>query len=89
MTFAEFDRNALKIVNGAPKTYSSSERVERIFCGNCGSPLGYVNADYPEKIEIPAGAFDDLEPLAPQVHIWTSRKPSWLPICDHLPQREQ
>jgi hypothetical protein len=88
MTFAEFEKDSLTILRGSPKEYQSSKKVTRTFCEACGSPLSYISSAYPDKVEIPVGAFDDPESLAPQVHIWTSRKPSWLVICDHLPQRE-
>lgn len=47
---------------GAPKTYRSSNFVERGFCGECGTPLSY---DAPDGIAIAVGAFDhpaDIEP---------------------------
>jgi len=89
MTFAEFEKDSFKIVQGSPKEYKSSKKVTRTFCESCGSPLCYMNTDYPDKVELPVGAFDDPEPLATQIHIWTSRKPSWVVIGDDLPQREE
>lgn len=90
MTFVEFQKESFKILQGTPKEYKSSEKVTRTFCENCGSPLCYTNTDYLDKVELSVGAFDDPEPLAPQMHIWVSRKPSWVVIHDNLPQlREQ
>ena len=89
MTFAEFEKENLKITQGTPKEYQSSTKVIRTFCENCGSPISYTHEDYSDKVEMPVGAFDDLELLAPQMHIWTSRKPKWFMIHDNLPQREQ
>ena len=87
MTFAEFDRARMTILKGTPKEYKSSASVTRMFCDTCSSPLGYVSSEQPDKVEMPVGIFDDIEPLAPHMHIWTSRKPHWVVIADGLPQK--
>jgi hypothetical protein len=87
MTFAEFEKDAYVILRGTPKNYQSSPNVVRTFCENCGSPLNYLDSELLDKVEIPIGVFDDPESLVPQEHIWTSRKPSWVLICDDLPRR--
>src|SRR5215212_8313948 len=42
---------------GAPKYFRSSQRLQRGFCGDCGTPLGALDSD--GSVELAVGAFDD------------------------------
>jgi hypothetical protein len=50
---------------GAPKFFRSSNIARRGFCGDCGTPLCYVQDGGPFEMAI--GAFDDPNDVAPAV----------------------
>ncbi|MEM9618864.1 MAG: GFA family protein [Pseudomonadota bacterium] len=62
-TFVDFERAAVRI-KGDVSIFKSSPGVERLFCGNCGSPVAYseINAD---EINIHIGVFDEPRAFQP------------------------
>ncbi len=63
---------------GAPRTFASSNKVKRGFCGDCGTPLSY---DYGGPLEIAIGAFDNPAVAAPEIQVNPADK---LPFFDGL-----
>lgn len=45
-------------------------RVDRHFCGRCGSPLITVTQNRPDMRYVKAGTLDETSILAPKLHIW-------------------
>lgn len=86
MVWTGYKTEDVKILQGNPKRYSSSEKVERSFCEDCGSPFLYQYKENKEKTFIAAGAFDDASGFVVQKHIWVSQKLPWIHISDTLPQ---
>lgn len=86
MAFAGFPREGLEILTGEAASFEGAPGVTRRFCGTCGSPLFYENADYPDEIYICLGSFNRPEALPPDRHVWTSDKIAWHEIGDDLPQ---
>lgn len=74
-----------------PKTYASSERIRRGFCGECGSTISFQHLDYPEYITLAIGSLDLPDQIAPTYHIYVSNQRKWLELRDALPrfQHEQ
>jgi hypothetical protein len=50
---------------GEPKRFASSDKVQRGFCADCGTPLTYEPVGYPPEVAI--GAFDDPARVPPTV----------------------
>lgn len=86
IVWAGYETEAVKIIQGIPKKYSSSEQVHRSFCEYCSSPFAYQYKNKTEKIFIPIGIFDNAENFKLEKHIWTSQKLSWVHITDDVPQ---
>ena len=63
---------------GAPKRFASSNRVERGFCADCGTPLTY---EAPDGLAIAAGAFDQPGRLPPSIQYGIEGR---LPFVDGL-----
>jgi hypothetical protein len=77
------------LLAGVPRrwvvTGTSGGRVERQFCGDCGSPL-FTVADHAQGfVFVKAGAFDDPSWLQPQRACWTSRELPWARVPRELP----
>jgi hypothetical protein len=64
-----------------PPAYRSS------FCSNCGSPVPPV-APEGDRLEIPAGLFDDDPLIKPDKHIMVEFAAPWDEISDSLPRYE-
>jgi len=75
-------------ITGALKTYGdegdNGNRVERHFCGTCGSPIMSTLAVQPGVSYIKAGTLDDTSILDPKVHFWTDSAQKWVEIADDV-----
>ncbi len=65
---------------GAPKRFRSSDKVQRGFCAECGTPLTY-EVDGGNAVELAIGAFDAPERVAPVLQVNLTDKLSYF---DHL-----
>lgn len=84
--WAAYPREALK-VEGDVATYSSSEGVERQFCGKCGTSLFYFNEPMmPGVADVLTVTFDDPADCAPQVHVNMADALPWEEGLDALPK---
>ena len=70
----------------AVKIYRSSAGKERLFCGECGSPIISRSAGDPEWVRVRAGTLDEPAPTHVAFHFHVASRASWLPIGDDLPQ---
>ncbi|MGE0321800.1 MAG: GFA family protein [Polyangiaceae bacterium] len=64
-----------------PKRFRSSNKVQRGFCGDCGTPLTYEPDGY--KPEVAIATLDAPEQVAPVIQVGTESR---LPWCDGLAQ---
>ena len=71
---------------GAPREFESSPGVWRAFCGRCGAPLTYRNAQRPDEIDVTIGTLDAPDRAAPADHLWMEDAPPWDRPGDGLPQ---
>lgn len=84
MTGVTFPTAAVKWIAGEPRFYLSSEHAKRGFCARCGSWLSWHWRE--EKVSLTAGSFDHPDIIAPEWHVFTETKVSWLRLNDELPQ---
>jgi hypothetical protein len=89
--FASFGtvlRNKFRYVSGEPdlKIYASSEAIDRVFCGNCGSNILADFKPEPEVLYITMGTVLGDPKLPPGYHLFVGSKAPWYDICDDLPQ---
>ncbi len=93
--WAAYPASGLTVLQGAPKTYASSEHGRRHFCPNCGTGLFYYNeVGLPGIADIQTATLDDPDSVVPQIHVQTAERISWmksaheLPAFERYPQRE-
>jgi len=89
-TFAETKKKNLHWLSGEKslKEYCAENGSIRTFCISCGSSLLF-ESNYNRNdgtIEIALAAFDSLENLYIDAHIYTESKADWFDINDNLPQ---
>jgi hypothetical protein len=67
---------------GEPKRYRSSNKVQRGFCGECGTPLTY---EYAGKVDIAIATFDRAGEIAPIVQLDRQHRLPWADALPGLP----
>jgi len=89
LAFTGYRVQDVEFVHDTPEVYNSSPGVNRSFCRTCGGTISYKDERLPGEIYLCTGAFDDPEPLGPQVHSWHSQALGWLHIEDGLPHYQR
>ena len=74
---------------GETTRWPTSERLERLSCARCGTPVFAEPKDPPARIGAALATLDDPGALAPQAHIWVSERLAWALIDDELPRFEK
>ncbi|MFD2167858.1 GFA family protein [Thalassotalea euphylliae] len=72
------------------KHYKADNGSIRSFCKHCGSSILFestFNRDN-KTIEIALAAFDELEPVEPDAHIYLDSKVPWLEVNDSLKKNQ-
>ncbi|MFB7493496.1 GFA family protein [Streptomyces sp. NPDC056161] len=75
-------RDALKIT-GTPKSYrtvgaENGNPRDRLFCGECGTPILTLLHERPDLVIVKAGTLDDPTGLKPSAEVWWRRAQDWL-----------
>jgi len=73
----------LEWTRGEPKMFASSNKVQRGFCGECGTPLLF---DF-GKSEITIGSLDNPELAPPEIQVNPDNKLSYVDALNRLPTR--
>ena len=85
-----FARDDFRFTKGTPRIYQSSAIAERLFCGDCGSPLilHYLVPPYgPGEYFVKIGGLDAPEAVPLEQHYGVeSNLSSWVPLNDDLPR---
>lgn len=62
--------------------------VERLFCPNCGSPVGYRDDRLAGRIYFYTGILDAPEEFPPTIHAYAPQQLPWLELTDDLPRMD-
>jgi hypothetical protein len=74
-------------IEGTPQVYHSSEHGRRLFCGQCGTSLFYLNEQtFPGLIDVQVATLDRPEDLPPGAEIQTAERIGWMTPIGDLPQ---
>ena len=85
-----YKEGAVKVTQGTPKVYHSSEFGRRYFCADCGTGLFYTNANVlPGIIDIQSGTYDDPNLVPARIHIQTAERIGWMVRAHELPAFER
>ena len=81
-------RDKFRYVSGeaALQTYASSEQIDRVFCGICGSNILADFKPEPDNLYITMGTVAGEPECPPGYHQFVDSKASWYDIQDDLPQ---
>lgn len=70
------------------RRYRQSERVNRYFCSDCGSPLAMIE-EWDPLVGVPAGLLEGDPGIRMTNHIFVASKPDWSEIGDSAPQHDE
>ena len=88
--WSAFPENSLRIVQGKPKIYKSSENGRRHFCAECGTGLFYFNAvNLPGIADVQIATLDDPNAVSPQIHVQIAERLAWMEGVQKLPAFER
>jgi hypothetical protein len=62
--------------------------VERLFCAECGAPIGYRDARLPGRTYFYTAAMNSPEDFPPSQHAFAGEQLSWLELTDDLPRHD-
>jgi hypothetical protein len=87
-SFAGVGRSDFRYLSGEAmlKTYASSDKNDRVFCGRCGSNILCDSKPEPESLYIAMGTLDGNPDCPPGYHQYVDWKAPWYEIEDKLPQ---
>lgn len=89
VAWAVFDKDRFEWLAGRPMEYGSSPGIHWLFCGMCGSLVGYQRSQRPDHMDITTGTLDDPNRYPPDVEIWTKERIGWEALHPDLPKRER
>ena len=85
-TYAGYRSDRFTLTAGTPRVYHSSPGVARRFCGDCGTPLTYEGARWPDEVHVLICTLDDPARLTPKGHVYVAHQMPWLKLADGLPR---
>lgn len=81
-----YPEGALKVLQGAPKVYESSQQGRRHFCPNCGTGLFYYNGNMlPGMVDVQTATLDDPNLMPPQLQVQVAERLDWMTAINALP----
>ena len=79
--------HGLSWTRGAPKHFQSSNKAQRGFCADCGTPLTFQAEGNP--VEIAIGALDRPADIAPTTQLGLDTRMPWFDTLATLPTRSE
>ena len=78
------------ITKGTPRehwtTSAKGNRIARLFCETCGTPLFAKNAQHPEYFPVKIGSLDDPSTFHVQANIWVNAAQPWHHVDAAVPR---
>ena len=78
------------ITEGKPNEHTTisagGNRMGRLFCAACGTPLFAKNERHPDILHVKAGSLDDTSRFRLRANIWVSSAPPWHYIDPAVPR---
>ena len=75
--------------DGPRKTFRSSEKVVRSFCGTCGTPMSFDSQVFEDETHLYAPSLDDRSLYRPRGHIFWGERVPWYDGTVNLPCHEK
>ena len=73
--------SSFRLVSGETSTYEynadSGDIMEKVFCARCGTPMWWVDPNFPNQVILTVSSLDDPEAVTPLTEIYTKSARSW------------
>jgi len=90
VAWSAYSSSDFRVTKGQPVVFNGAGASLRQFCGVCGTPLFFTNAeDLPGVVDVQSVTLDDPDAAVPQVHIQTAERRKWMEGVENLPQFER
>jgi hypothetical protein len=89
VAWATLPAGAFSWERGVPRTYASSPRGLRDFCGACGTQIVFRRPRASRTLDVTLASLDDPAAIRPEYHTWTTSRVSWLDLADALPRHDE
>ena len=87
VAWVAFGESDFAVTQGEAKTRNSSGKAMRSFCGQCGTPLWFRNAEVlPGIVDVQLATLDDPDAFAPQARIQVAERIGWMAEAHRLPE---
>ena len=87
VAWSAFPAANVRVTRGQPSHYLAPSGSRRDFCGNCGTPLFFVNeAALPGLVDIQTVTLDQPDAVTPQVQIQVAERRKWMADLSALPE---
>ena len=86
LAWVTFPADRFAYLKGEPKTFQSSPRGQREFCGTCGAQIAYRKAEPSGTVDVNLATLDAPESVKPRCHVWTDSRIPWFDTADRLPR---
>lgn len=87
--FAGFRENVVELLGNEAAVHQVTSDAARLFCSQCGTPIGYRDVRLPGEIYYYLGLLEESSRLVPQLHAFEAERLEWLNIVDDLPRFER
>jgi hypothetical protein len=88
MVFATVPFTDFEVTEGDVQRFASSDFGWRMFCGDCGTPLGMHVKHQPGTIDFSVATLDRPELIRPGYHIFYADRIAWAEAGDTLPRHD-
>jgi hypothetical protein len=90
VSWAAYDDDKFRIIQGEAVTFNSSGLSMRSFCGKCGTGLYFVNTEVlPGIVDIQTATLDDPNAIEMECQIQTAERIDWMAELHALPEFER
>lgn len=80
---------SFRVLSGTPSSFRSSDHGTRTFCPQCGTPLTFRSARFPDEVDVTICSLERPELLPPKDHTYVRSKLPWVGLGDALPVYEE
>ncbi len=82
------EQSSFRLLSGVIATYSkvadSGNTIARAFCPDCGTPLYWTGAGFPDLVILTISRLDDADAITPSRELWTDSAVSWCRIQEGI-----
>ncbi|HET7314686.1 MAG TPA: GFA family protein [Salinisphaera sp.] len=85
-TFVGYQARQVQFEEAVPAEYSHRPGAARLFCRDCGTPIGYRDARLAHELYFYLGVMAAPERFQPEYHAFVDQALPWLGLDDDLPR---